>query len=76
MKTREELCAIKEECEKLNKKLKELNEEELAQVAGGRSVSEVLADMNSLQSEALLNDRMNPPTGATPAECDCKASAL
>ena len=76
MKTREELCAIKEECEKLNKKLKELNEEELAQVTGGRSVSEVLADINSLQSEALLNDRMNPPTGATPAECDCKASAL
>ena len=76
MKTREELCAIKEDCEKLNKKLKELNEEELAQVAGGRSVSEVLADINSLQSEALLNDRMNPPTGATPAECDCKASAL
>lgn len=76
MKTRDELCALKEEREELNEKLKELSEEELAQVSGGRSVSEVLADMNSLQSEALLNDRMNPPTGATPAECDCKASAL
>ena len=75
MKTREELCAIKEECEKLNEKLKELNEEELGQVAGGRSISEVLADMNSLQSETFL-DMMNPPTGATPCECDAKASAL
>ena len=35
MKTKEELNAIKEEVETLNKKLAELNEEELSQVAGG-----------------------------------------
>ena len=35
MKTKEELDAIKEEVETLNKKLAELNEEELSQVAGG-----------------------------------------
>ena len=35
MKTKEELNALKEEVEALNKKLAELNEEELAQVAGG-----------------------------------------
>ena len=35
MKTKEELNAIKEEVENVNKKLAELTEEELAQVAGG-----------------------------------------
>ena len=35
MKTKEELNAIKEEVETLNKKLHELTEEELAQVSGG-----------------------------------------
>ena len=37
MKTKEELNALKEEVETLNKKLAELNEEELAQVSGGGS---------------------------------------
>ena len=37
MKTKEELNALKEEVETLNKKLAELNEEELEQVAGGIS---------------------------------------
>ena len=37
MKTKEELNALKEEVETLNKKLAELTEEELAQVAGGNS---------------------------------------
>ena len=36
MKTKEELNALKEEVETLNKKLHELTEEELAQVSGGR----------------------------------------
>ena len=36
MKTKEELNALKEEVETLNKKLAELTEEELAQVAGGQ----------------------------------------
>ena len=35
MKTKEELNALKEEVETLNKKLHELTEEELAQVAAG-----------------------------------------
>lgn len=36
MKTNEELNALKEEVETLNKKLAELTEEELEQVTGGR----------------------------------------
>ena len=35
MKTKEELNALKEEVETLNRKLAELTEEELAQVSGG-----------------------------------------
>ena len=35
MKTKEDLNALKEEVETLNKKLAELTEEELAQVSGG-----------------------------------------
>ena len=35
MKTQEELIALKEEVETLNKKLAELSEDELAQVTGG-----------------------------------------
>ena len=35
MKTKEELNAIKEEVEALNRKLRELTEEELEQVTGG-----------------------------------------
>ena len=35
MKTKEELNALKEEVETLNRKLHELTEEELAQVSGG-----------------------------------------
>ena len=38
MKPKEELNALKEEVETVNKKLAELNEEELAQVAGGETV--------------------------------------
>ena len=37
MKTIEELSALKEEVETLNKKLAELSEEELKQVSGGDS---------------------------------------
>ena len=38
MKTKEELNALKEEVEALNKKLHELTEEELKQVSGGVSI--------------------------------------
>ena len=39
MKTTEELNALKEEVETLNKKFAELSEEELKQVAGGIKIS-------------------------------------
>ena len=38
MKTKEELNALKEEVETLNKKLHELTDEELAQVSSGGSI--------------------------------------
>lgn len=38
MKTKEELNAIKEEVEALNKKLSELNDDELKQIVGGMKV--------------------------------------
>ena len=38
MKTKEELNALKEEVETLNKKLAELTDEELAQVSGGFTI--------------------------------------
>ena len=38
MKTKEELNALKEEVETLNRKLHELSDEELAQVSGGETV--------------------------------------
>ena len=41
MKTKEELNALKEEVETLNKKLCELTDEELAQVSGGDRVHHV-----------------------------------
>ena len=41
MKTKEELNEIKEEVEKLDKKLHELTEEELEQVTGGLKASDV-----------------------------------
>ena len=40
MKTKEELNALKEEVETLNKKLHELTDEELAQVSGGSKTKE------------------------------------
>ena len=49
MKT-EELSAIKEEAEALNKKLTELTEEELEQVAGGLAYS-LAAHLAEIRSE-------------------------
>ncbi len=42
MKTKKELDAIKKELETLNEKMKELTDEELAQVAGGISENFIL----------------------------------
>ena len=41
MKTREELSALKEEAEALSRKLRELTDEELAQVVGGGTIQDV-----------------------------------
>ena len=41
-KTKEELNALKEEVEALDEKLRELTEEELKQVTGGRPTGDVL----------------------------------
>ena len=42
MKTEEELNALKEEVETLNRKLHELTEEELAEVSGGRYIQDLV----------------------------------
>ena len=47
MKTKEELNALKEEAETLNKKLAELTEEELKQVAGGWGIHFGPCDMST-----------------------------
>ena len=55
MKTKEELKALKEEVETLNKKLAELTDEELAQVSGGLP-QELLARLAvDIDAVALLN---------------------
>ena len=46
MKTKEELCALKEEVETLIKKLAELSEDELAQVSGGGSMKQKILPQN------------------------------
>ena len=43
MKTKEELNALKEEVETVNKKLHELTEEELAQVTGGSKKADIIS---------------------------------
>ena len=50
MKTKEELNALKEEVETLNKKLHELSDDELAQVTGGRSVHPDASAFESLDN--------------------------
>ena len=45
MKTKEELNALKEEVETLNKKLHELSDEELAQVSGGVDFEPAVKDV-------------------------------
>ena len=51
MKTKEELNALKEEVETLNKKLAELTDEELAQVAGGWVYQDIEISLESENSE-------------------------
>ena len=54
MKTKEELNAIKEEVQAVSKKLAELSEEELAQVAGGQSVMPVIYAGTKEKDEQIL----------------------
>ena len=49
MKTKEELNALKEEVDTLNKKLAELTEDELRQVSGGEIVPPDKPDLESLR---------------------------
>ena len=52
MKTKEELTALKEEVETLNRKLHELSDEELAQVTGG--AAEAKEDLNARVAIGLV----------------------
>ena len=53
MKSKEELNALKEEVETLNKKLHELTDEELAQVSGGVVNLGGLLHLRVIESDAI-----------------------
>ena len=55
MKTHEELDALTRELEALDKKLAELSEEELEQVAGGGSESEIVGGGLFIPTPKLAN---------------------
>ena len=57
MKTKEELNALKEEVETMNKKLAELTEEELAQVSGGRRSLNDFVFMTEKKAERRNEDQ-------------------
>ena len=57
MKTKEELNAIKEDVETLNKKLKELTDEELKQVTGGITEQELIEIAKKAQIDISRNDK-------------------
>ena len=73
MKTKEELNALKEEVEKLNKKLAELSDEELEQVSGGEKQGYVrtLLHANSA-TVATYADLGKATDSAEAALCDDK----
>ena len=57
MKTKEELNAIKEEVDTLNKKLRELTDEELAQVTGGsKDQTQLWLNVDSTKNGITLVD--------------------
>ena len=66
MKSKEELNALKEEVDALNKKLAELTEEELAQVAGGVTLAipneqlEGLAQVRNILEQSALERTIEP----------------
>ena len=64
MKTKEELNALKEEVETLNKKLTELSEDELKQVTGGYHVPIHIEVIRSKERDiALIGDYANGSGG-------------
>ena len=62
-KTQEELNALKEEVETLNKKLHELTDEELAQVSGGGA-----SDIISFRSATYNGENLYPGHSSTLSE--------
>ena len=58
MKTKEELNALKEEVETLNKKLAELTEEELEQVSGGEADNSCPKNLEKMDPDCV-NPRFN-----------------
>lgn len=63
MKTKEELSALREEVEALNKKLADLPEEELAFVAGGDNVDP------SVSIPPVDPGKLIPPIYVAPTHC-------
>ena len=53
MKTAEELNALKEEVENLNKKLAELTEEELGQVSGGEADNSCPKNLEKMDADCV-----------------------
>ena len=53
MKTKEELNALKEEVETVNKKLNELSEDELSQVTGGGLMGSLFNKVGEIGKQAL-----------------------
>ena len=58
MKTQEELNTLKEEIETVNRKFRELTDEELAQVSGGSSRFDL-----QLEKDIKIIDVVNPDNG-------------
>ena len=54
MKTKEELNALKEEFETVNRKLAELSDDELAQVVGGQAVLPLLSNAGKEEDQQIL----------------------
>ena len=71
MKTKEELNALKEEVETLNKKLAELTDEELAEVSGGQIVHHSV-----LVIKPAIEPTLHEPTVPTPPSSISECPAL
>ena len=77
MKTKEELNALKEEVETLNKKLAELSEDELKQITGGQNVMPVIFAGTKEVDEQIISGFvpktepvMSPSGESSPFDCN------